>query len=107
MGRERGIAVWGAWPIVGLAVIVAAAWMAAAGLSLQWRSAIVSALLCLGLEGAAAFYRSKRPDPRIAAALTVTAQLTAFSTTAACLSYAVAATGGGCGTVPSWLGIGR
>lgn len=84
----------GAWPIVGLAVLVTVPWMAAAGLSLQWRSTIVSALLCLGLEGLSAFYRSKRQDVFIPAALSLTAQLVVFTATAACLSYAVAATGG-------------
>ncbi|KAB1075808.1 phosphatase PAP2 family protein [Methylobacterium planeticum] len=68
--------------------------MAGIGLSLDWASALMPGLACLALAAGAAFYRSVRPDERLAAAMTATAQLVAFTAVAGPLSYAVAGSGG-------------
>lgn len=80
--------------MIAATVLAAAAWMTAAGLRLDWASAAPPALGCASLAGLAAWYRIRRPDPRLEAALTGTAQLVAFCAAAACLSYAVAGTAG-------------
>lgn len=84
----------GTWPLIAAIVVVTGLWMAAAGLSLHWFSAVLPVLTCLGLELLSAFYRLRRPDLRLAATLTALAQLIAFTGAAAPLSYAVAGTGG-------------
>jgi hypothetical protein len=79
--------------------VLTAAWMRAAGLSLDIASAVLPALSCAVLEGLATFYSTRRPEPRFAVSLSGLAQIIAFSACAALLSYAVAATGG-----PLWDG---
>ena len=94
MGGEKEILGSSAWPILAVLVAMATAWTAAAGLSLHWQGAVTTALCCLALEALSTFYRSKRPDRRLATALTLTAQLLALAASISCLSYAATATGG-------------
>ncbi len=84
----------GIWSLIAVAAFGTVLWMWAAGLTLDWTSAAIPVLACLGLSGLASFYRHRRPDPRIAATLTGMAQLVAFSMVGATLSYALASLGG-------------
>jgi PAP2 superfamily protein len=84
----------GIWALIGALAAVTAVWMAGVGLSFDWASALLPALACLALVAGAAFYRTVRPDARLAAAMSATAQLTAFTAVAALLSYAIASRGG-------------
>jgi hypothetical protein len=83
----------GIWALIGALAAVTAVWMAGVGLSFDWASALLPALACLALVAGAAFYRTVRPDARLAAAMSATAQLTAFTAVALPLSYAAARTG--------------
>jgi len=82
------------WSLIAVAASGTALWMSAAGLTLDWTSAALPVLACLGLSALASFYRHRRPDARIAATLTGMAQLVAFSMVGATLSYALASVGG-------------
>lgn len=82
------------WLLILAVAILTAAWMRAAGLALEAASALLPAAACVGLEALATFYATRRPDPRLAVSLSCAAQILGFSTCAALLSYAVAATGG-------------
>src|SRR5262245_17688646 len=61
---------------------------------LQWSSVVAPAAGSAGLCAAAWFYREWRRDPRLASGLECTAQLVAFTTVGAPLSYLAAAAGG-------------
>lgn len=93
MDRETWMSA-GLWQLV--AVTACAAWIGLriVGLDLDCSSVASIALVCAGLAAGGAYYRLRRRNERIAASLTATAQLIAFSATAACLSYAVARRGG-------------
>ena len=82
------------WPSIAALALVAATWMAWAGLGVAWVSAAPAALMGIGLELLAVFYRRRRPDPKLSAALSAMAQLVAASAAGAALSYAAAATAG-------------
>lgn len=82
------------WLAILILALLTAAWMRAAGLSLEAASALPPTLGCVGLELLATFYSTRRPEPRIAATLSGLAQIVAVSACAGLLSYAVAATGG-------------
>jgi membrane-associated phospholipid phosphatase len=82
------------WLSILAVAALTAAWMRAAGLSLDPASALLPAVTCAGLETLAVFYTTRRPDPRLAVSLSCVAQILAFSACAALLSYTVAATGG-------------
>jgi len=90
--RPRGRV--GSWPLIAAMLVATGVWMAVAGLRFAWDSALVTLGACLGLEALALVYRTRRPEPRIAATLDGLAQVIAFSACAAALSYAVASTGG-------------
>lgn len=85
------LAVWG---LIAAILATTVVWLDVAGLRFVWGSATLTICACAGLEALAAFYRTRRPEPRIAATLTGLAQVIAFGACAAPLSYAVAATGG-------------
>ena len=97
------VAAWGmdgvAWILIGIIAAAAAALMADLHLRFDWQSAGMPLAACAGMVALAAFYTIRRPDPRLATALTGTAQLVAFSAAAATLSYAAAASAG-----PLWDG---
>ena len=80
----------GGWLLIAGIMLLAACWMAAVDLGLDWQSATVPVAVCLGLESLAIFYRVRRPDERLATMLTGVAQLVAFTAGAALLSYALA-----------------
>lgn len=82
------------WRLIAVVGAVALIWMHVVGLRLEWASASGTVLACAALAMGAAFYRCRRPDERLATSLACTAQLIAFSTAGALLSYAVARTGG-------------
>lgn len=82
------------WLLILATAAITAVWMRAAGLALDAASTLTPALSCAGLELLAAFYSTRRPEPRFAVSLSGLAQIIAFSACAALLSYAVAATGG-------------
>lgn len=90
--RPRGRV--GSWPLIAAMLVATGVWMAVAGLCFAWDSALVTLGACAGLEALALVYRTRRPEPRIAATLDGLAQVIAFSACAAALSYAVASTGG-------------
>ncbi len=79
-----------AWGLIALVAATASLVMAAHGLRLDWSSLEVPALATSALIGLAAYYRLRRADERLATALAATAQIIAFSASAAVLSYAVA-----------------
>jgi hypothetical protein len=80
------------WSLVGLtAVIVLAAW-AFGGFEIAWRTFAAPALACVMLLAAGWLYRHRRADPRLAGALTGTAQIVAFAAVGAPLSYIAAST---------------
>jgi membrane-associated phospholipid phosphatase len=78
------------WLAIAGITLLAACWMAAVDLRLDWQSAAVPLAVCLGMEGLATFYRVRRPEERLATMLTGVAQLVAFTAVAAPLSYALA-----------------
>jgi membrane-associated phospholipid phosphatase len=81
------------WAIVaGIAAIVLAA-LLLSSFRIAWDSFMGPALAWLVLVGAAWFYRRRRHDPKLATALTGTAQILAFSAVAAPLSYLAASAG--------------
>ncbi len=82
------------WCLIGAILLATLVWMHLAGLNFAWDSAALTVGACAGLAALAAFYRTWRPEPRIADTLTALAQVIAFGACAAPLSYAVAATAG-------------
>lgn len=94
MHRSRPTSDLGVWTLIAAILVAAVVWLDVAGLRFVWGSAIVTFAACAGLEALAAFYRTQRPEPRIAATLAGLAQVIAFGACAAPLSYAIAATGG-------------
>ncbi|SEH43698.1 PAP2 superfamily protein [Methylobacterium sp. 275MFSha3.1] len=94
MFAERPRGGVGAWPLIAATLVATIVWMAVAGLHFAWDSALVTLAACGGLEALARVYRTRRPEPRIAATLSALAQVIAFSACAAALSYTVASTGG-------------
>jgi hypothetical protein len=77
-------------------VLVAATVLGAAsifGFSIAYRSFNAPAVICAVLAGAAWFYRRRRGEPKLAAALETTGQLMAFSAVGAPLSYLAATAG--------------
>lgn len=84
----------GAWPVVAATFVATGVWMSAAGLSFAWRSAVLPAGACAALQVLTIVYRTRRPEPGIAAALGGLAQIIGFCACASTLSYAVASTGG-------------
>lgn len=82
------------WCLIGAILLATLVWMRVAGLNFAWESAALTVGACAGLAALAAFYRTWRPEPRIADTLTALAQVIAFGACAAPLSYAVAATAG-------------
>ena len=82
------------WLLILATAILTAAWMRAAGLTLDATSTLTPALSCAGLEFLAMVYSTRRLEPRFAVSLSSLAHIIAFSSCAALLSYAVAATGG-------------
>ncbi len=87
----------GAWPLIASTLVATGLWMSAAGLSFAWGSAALAVGACGGLEALALFYRTRRPEPRIAATLGSVSQIIAYCACGGALSYAVASTGG-----PAW-----
>lgn len=79
------------WAVVGLAAAFVLAVPEASGFSVQWITFVMPALVCGLLLAVGWHYRRRRPDPRLALALTCTAELMAFAAVAAPLSYLAAA----------------
>ena len=82
------------WRIVAAAALASALSVLAGGFAVGARSLAVAggaSLLCGGL---ARFYRTRRPEPRIAATLSAVAQVLVMSAAAGVMSYTVAARGG-------------
>ena len=82
------------WTIVAAAVLASALSVVAGGFAVGLRSVAVAgsaSLLCWGL---AWFYRTRRPEPRIAATLSAVARVLLVSAAAGVMSYTVAARGG-------------
>lgn len=94
MRTDRLHASAGAWPLIVAILVATAIWMSKSGLSFNWESAALTLCTCIGLEALALFYRIRRPEPRISATLQCLAQIIAFSSCAAVLSYTVASTSG-------------
>lgn len=82
------------WTLIASILVATIVWLDRAGLRFVWDGAILTTSACAGLVALATFYRTWRPEPRIAATLVGLAQVIAFGACAAPLSYAVAATGG-------------
>lgn len=91
MERERTFSAL-LWRIVALVTAATAGAMIAAGLSFDWRSAVIPVAACLGLAPLIWLYRYRRRDDRIATALDCVAQLVAFSAVGLILSYVAAST---------------
>lgn len=94
MRADRSRSSGGAWPLIFATAIATALWMKIAGLNFAWTGAGLTSCACVGLETLAFFYRTRRPEPRIAATLRALAQIIAYGACAAPLSYAVASTAG-------------
>ena len=92
------------WLIVIAAALISTLSVVAEGFAVGPRSLAAvggASLLC---EGLAWFYRTRRPDPRIAATLSAVAQVLVVSAAAGVMSYTVAAWGGSLwdATFASW-----
>ncbi len=82
------------WLTILAIAVLTAIWMRLGNLTLDGMSAVPAVLSCAGLELAATFYITRRPEPAFAATLSGLALAIAFSASAGPLSYAAAATGG-------------
>ena len=82
------------WLIVITAALVSALSVVFGGFRVEARSLAAAGGASLLCEGLAWFYRTRRPDPRIAATLSAVAQVLVVSAAAGVMSYTVAARGG-------------
>jgi membrane-associated phospholipid phosphatase len=78
------------WTMIALVAAVVLAAPVASDFRLAWHAFIAPALTCTLLVAGSWFYRHRRTDPRLASALTSTAQVIAFAAVGAPLSYIAA-----------------
>lgn len=82
-----------AWAMLALLTAVTLAGLSAAHLTIMWAGIAGPAIGAVALALIAHFYRSVRPEPRIAATCTALAQLIVFTAATGPLSYLVATAG--------------
>jgi membrane-associated phospholipid phosphatase len=75
------------WTIIAAIAAIVMASAAVSDFHLVWRSFLVPGVTTAVLVSGQWFYRRRRPDPRLAAALGATAQIVAFAAVGAPLSY--------------------
>ncbi len=78
------------WGIVAATAAIVLAAPLVSGFRIVWSSFIAPGIACAVLLAGGAFYRDWRRDPRLASGLTSTAQVVAFATVGAPLSYLAA-----------------
>jgi membrane-associated phospholipid phosphatase len=81
------------WAIVAMVATIILVALAVTSFRIEWRTFAAAGATVVILSAGAWIYRNWRPDQRLASALGCTAQLVAFSTVGAILSYLVAAVG--------------
>jgi membrane-associated phospholipid phosphatase len=78
------------WTTIAVVAAIMLAAPAVSDFRIVWHAFIAPALACTILVAAGWFYRCRRTDPRLASALTSTAQVVAFAAVGAPLSYVAA-----------------
>ena len=78
------------WIVVAAIAVLDLGVTAAGWFRIDWGTLLKPGLTCAALAAGGWIYRRHRPDPRLAAALTGTAQIVAFAAVAAPLSYIAA-----------------
>lgn len=82
-----------AWTVIGALLLADLAWMSQTAISVAPWSLIGPLAVGAGLAGLAAFYRVRRREPRLADALDLVGQMTAFMVLGALFSYLVVTPG--------------
>jgi hypothetical protein len=81
------------WVITGAVAAIVLITPTVSSFEIAWKAFLPPAIACAVLVALACFYRTRRPDFRLAAGLTSTAQVVAFAAVAAPLSYIAASAG--------------
>lgn len=92
--NDEGALIAASWILIAAMAITTILWMTIGGFTFDWNSAATPLAVCLGLGIIIWFYRSIRPDQRIATSLSSVTQLIAFTGFGAPLSYLTASSAG-------------